>query len=321
MELAARYAFMVYEKKSFSAAAKALFISQPALSAAISRLEEELGFRVFDRKSVPLTLTPEGRIYIESLLEIKESEMLMREKINRLSDTGYGKLAVGGSCLAAYQLLAVITAEYHRRFPKIEVEIDMGNIGTYSYLLEKMNRHSIDLLVGHKFSSKEYDLTPILNEQYLIAMRRDYPGAEELMKYAITREELLSGSYDKNKEIDDMSLFAEIKFLKMSKGSTPAVKMDKLIGEYKVAKCSVKNVRHAGMQFNMMRFGLGAVMTSDTIVKMLASNNEDVVYFIPKSDEAKQTLYIAQDKSYPPTVAAQSFLSLAKEMCESNSIF
>ena len=321
MELAARYAFMVYEKKSFSAAAKALFISQPALSAAISRLEEELGFRIFDRKSVPLTLTPEGRIYIESLLEIKESEMLMREKINRLSDTGYGKLAVGGSCLAAYQLLAVITAEYHRRFPKIEVEIDMGNIGTYSYLLEKMNRHSIDLLVGHKFSRKEYELTPILNEQYLIAMRKDYPGAEALMKYAITREEIVSGTYDKNKEIENMSLFSEIKFLKMAKGSTPAVKMEKLIGEYKVAKCSVKNVRHAGMQFNMMRFGLGAVMTSDTIVKMLATNDKDIVYFIPKSEDAKQTLYIAQDKSYPPTVAAQSFLTLAKEMCEAGSIF
>ena len=138
---------------------------------------------------------------------------------------------------------------------------------------------------------------------------------------AQAREELLSGSYDKNKEIDDMSLFAEINFLKMSKGSTPAVKMEKLIGEYKVAKCSVKNVRHAGMQFNMMRFGLGAVMTSDTIVRMLANNNEDIVYFVPKSPEAKQTLYIAQDKSYPPTVAAQSFLALAKEMCESNSIF
>ena len=321
MELSAKYALMVYDKKSFSAAAKALFISQPALSASISRLEEDLGFKVFDRKSVPLTLTPEGMIYIESLHEIKESEMLMREKINRLSDAGYGKLSVGGSCLAAYQLLSAITAEYHRRYPKIEIEIDMGNIGTYNYLLEKMNRHSIDLLVGHRFSRKEYNITPILNEQYLIAMRRDYLEDDRLLKYALTRDEVISKCYDKEKEVANMGLFKNVAFLKMSKGSTPAVKMEKLIGEYSVAKCSVKNVRHAGMQFNMMRYGLGAVMTSDTIVKMLGSSSEDIIYFIPKSDEAKQVLYIAQDKSYPPTLAAQNFLSLAKEMCDSGSIF
>ncbi|MBE6644258.1 MAG: LysR family transcriptional regulator [Ruminococcaceae bacterium] len=321
MELCAKYAYKVYEKKSFSSAAKALFVSQPALSAAISRLEGELGFKIFDRATVPLSLTPEGRIYIDSLEEIIESETIMKERIKRLSDMNYGKLSVGGSCLAAYQLLAVVCSEFHKKYPNVEVEIDMGNIGTHSYLIERMKKHSIDILVGHKFSAQTYEVTPILEEQYVIAMRKDYKGAEALMQYAITREELITKSYAKEKEVEDMSLFKNIRFLKVSKGSTPAVKIDKLIGDYLPAKCYVKNVRHAGMQYNMMRYGLGAVMTSDTIIKMFSAKADDLVYFVPKDKEAKQMLYMAWDKTLEPTAPSLNFMELAKEICKNEKLF
>ena len=184
-----------------------------------------------------------------------------------------------------------------------------------------MKKHSIDLLIGHKFSTQQYDVTPILEEQYVIAMRKDYKGAKSLMKYAITRDELISKSYPKEKEIEDMSLFKSISFIKVSKGSTPAIKMDKLIGEYTPAKCSVKNVRHAGMQYNMMRYGLGAIITSDTIVKMFSSKSDDLIFFVPKDKAAKQTLYMARNKTLEPTAQLQNFIKLAKEICESGKLF
>ena len=56
METTAKYAYQVYKKGSFSKAAKSLYISQPSLSSAISRLEGELGFRIFDRSTVPCSL-------------------------------------------------------------------------------------------------------------------------------------------------------------------------------------------------------------------------------------------------------------------------
>ena len=54
MELAERYAYTVYTEKSFTAAAKALYISQPGLSAMITKLEKKLGFVIFDRSTIPL---------------------------------------------------------------------------------------------------------------------------------------------------------------------------------------------------------------------------------------------------------------------------
>ena len=69
METIAKYAYEVYKKGNFTKASKNLFISQPSLSAAISKLENDLGFRIFDRSTVPCSLTPQGKIYIESIEE------------------------------------------------------------------------------------------------------------------------------------------------------------------------------------------------------------------------------------------------------------
>ena len=122
METAARYAYQVYKEKSFSVAAKALYISQPALSAAISRLEKELGIRIFDRTKLPLTLTSQGRIYIESIEEIMACESDMHRRIRELSDMSYGSHTIGGSSDASYFLMSEICGAFHKKYPKITVK-------------------------------------------------------------------------------------------------------------------------------------------------------------------------------------------------------
>ena len=64
METSEKYVLSVYNNRSFSLAAKELFISQPALSASISRHEKAIGFSVFDRSVIPVALTEKGKIYI-----------------------------------------------------------------------------------------------------------------------------------------------------------------------------------------------------------------------------------------------------------------
>ena len=74
MELADRYAYTVYSENSFSGAAKKLYISQSSLSLTIKKLESRLGFEIFDRTTSPISLTREGRVYVEYLEECLESE-------------------------------------------------------------------------------------------------------------------------------------------------------------------------------------------------------------------------------------------------------
>lgn len=58
-----KYVYEVYKEKSFSKAAKKLFISQPALSNMVRKAEKEMGAPIFDRSTIPLTVTKEGAYY------------------------------------------------------------------------------------------------------------------------------------------------------------------------------------------------------------------------------------------------------------------
>ena len=78
MELEKKYIYQVYQCGSFSKAAEALFITQPALSIAIKKVEQEIGAAIFNRSQRPLTLTSIGELYLQHI----KKEMLRHTSPN-----------------------------------------------------------------------------------------------------------------------------------------------------------------------------------------------------------------------------------------------
>lgn len=66
------YILAVCEERSFSRAAEKYYISQPALSKIVKRVEGNLGVRIFDRGLVPIRITPEGAVFKRKLPFFKE---------------------------------------------------------------------------------------------------------------------------------------------------------------------------------------------------------------------------------------------------------
>ena len=318
MELSAKYVYKVYTEKSFSAAAKALFLSQPALSAAVSRHEKELGIRIFDRTTVPLSLTPEGRIYIEMLEEIMESENNMRHRLRRLSAAMYGSLSVGISSYTSYYLLPTICGAFYRRHPEVEISIDAGNIGAAGNLQQKLKRQVLDLLLSYEFDPHEQEATPIFEEQLVIAMHRMLPGAAALAHLAVSREELLGRSYPPEKELSDLSVFAHVPFLSFAKRTNTYRYMADLLGDYTVAPCSIQNARHSVIHYNMMCAGVGAVMTSTSAVAVSSFPCADILYFVPKGKRVRRTMYAVYKKGIPQEPIVKEFIDVAREVAASD---
>lgn len=86
------YIYTICRERSFSKAAARLYMSQPALSTIVRRVERELGVRIFDRSTIPLTLTESGRIFIEAAQKIGDVDSDM---MNRLQDI---KMQQSGTC-------------------------------------------------------------------------------------------------------------------------------------------------------------------------------------------------------------------------------
>ena len=87
-----RYVYAVYQERSFTKAAKKLFISQPALSSMVKKAEQEVGSPIFDRSTVPLTLTKEGEVYIRTIRQIMLLEKNLKAYFQDIQDLNTGHL-------------------------------------------------------------------------------------------------------------------------------------------------------------------------------------------------------------------------------------
>ena len=91
------YIYEVYKEKSFSKAAAALFISQPSLSANVKRVENRIGYPIFDRSTKPLQLTEVGKHYIQAVEKVMDIENNLENYLLDLGNLKTGTLNVGGS--------------------------------------------------------------------------------------------------------------------------------------------------------------------------------------------------------------------------------
>ena len=111
----------VAEKGNISQAAKELFISQPAISKSISRLERSMNTTLFKRSSRGVTLTPEGKIlyeYVEqAFLTIKTGE----DTLARRQSLGISQLRIGvSSTLCKYVLLPYLQ-RFIKAYPHVRI--------------------------------------------------------------------------------------------------------------------------------------------------------------------------------------------------------
>ena len=92
-----QYIYQVYQSGCFSKAAQTLYLTQPALSIAIQKVEAEIGMPLFIRDKKPLELTDAGKVYIEKVKEIMHLEAELSKELSDLSNLNTGSLVLGGT--------------------------------------------------------------------------------------------------------------------------------------------------------------------------------------------------------------------------------
>lgn len=116
----------VGKRKSFSKAAKELYMTQPAVSQAIMQLERELDTRLFNRTPRGVSLTNEGSLlfeYINSAINLINTG---EEKILEFKDLAVGELKIGvGDTISKYFLLPYLE-EFHNKYPNLKFKIING---------------------------------------------------------------------------------------------------------------------------------------------------------------------------------------------------
>jgi len=119
-----RYIVAVAQERSFGRAAAKCFVSQPALSVAIQKLEEELGAPLFERGKNEVTVTPVGERVVEQAQKVLEEAARIRELAQAGRNQLVGKLKLGVIYTVAPYLLPDLIPELHERAPQMPLEIE-----------------------------------------------------------------------------------------------------------------------------------------------------------------------------------------------------
>src|SRR4051794_4619081 len=123
MELYSLQVFLtVATEKSFSRAAEKLFRTQPAVSLAVQRLEQELGEKLIDRSGKDLILTDAGRNVLEYARRFQSLQSELSSCLAELRDNSAGRLTIGANESTALYLLQHIE-NYRQLYPKVKVQI------------------------------------------------------------------------------------------------------------------------------------------------------------------------------------------------------
>lgn len=182
-----RYFLAIAREGSITNAANFLHVTQPTLSRQIHDLEQELGQKLFIRRSYNMALTPEGIILrkraeeIISMVDKTEAEFISMER------TIGGDIYIGGGESDAVKFLAKVAKELHDDYPEIHYHLYSGNAQDVT---ERLDKGLLDFgVLVQPADLFKYDYLNIpVKDTWGVLMRRDSPLAE---KEAVFREDLI----------------------------------------------------------------------------------------------------------------------------------
>jgi DNA-binding transcriptional LysR family regulator len=125
MDLDQLHTFLeIVRLKSFSKAAQSCFRTQPAVSAQVRQLEQDLNAPLFERLGTKIALTPAGRIFADYAEQILELRRRAQDNINELERIPRGELLIAANEATCIYVLPRVFSEFKKLFPNVQVLVD-----------------------------------------------------------------------------------------------------------------------------------------------------------------------------------------------------
>ncbi|PXX51225.1 LysR family transcriptional regulator [Aquitalea magnusonii] len=165
----------VADKSSFKAAAEALYLSQPALSRRIDRLEQALQVRLLERTTRSVRLTGEGVHFLQHAQAVVEELEAAMHGLGQRQQLRCGMLTIASIPSVAQQLLPEVLAAFARAHPQHRLRVlDENAQEVLACVLDGRADLGINFVGGE---DPGIDFLPLLTERYLLVVRRDHPLA------------------------------------------------------------------------------------------------------------------------------------------------
>jgi len=180
-----KYIVAVAREKHFGRAAEACFVSQPTLSVAIKKLEEELDVKLFERGVSEISVTPLGQEIVRQAQQVLEQAQAIREIAKRGKDPVSGPLRLGIIYTIGPYLLPDLVRQSIERVPQMPLMLQENFTAK---LLEMLRTGELDCaIMAEPFPDTGLAIAPLYDEPFVAAVPKDHPLAK---RKSISAEEL-----------------------------------------------------------------------------------------------------------------------------------
>jgi len=158
--------------KSFSKAAQTCYRTQPAISAQVRQVEQELRAELFERFGSRISLTTAGKVfagYAEQMLDLRRQA---QDAIAELETNPRGELVIAANEATCIYLLPKVFSQYHREFPAVQLQV---NRSYGAHVVEAVMENSADFgLTQLPVEEKRLQVVSIYHDEVCLVVRAEH---------------------------------------------------------------------------------------------------------------------------------------------------
>ncbi|WP_418790051.1 selenium metabolism-associated LysR family transcriptional regulator [Phosphitispora sp. TUW77] len=177
---------LIVENKSFTKAAKKLYMTQPAISAQIKALEERMEVQLLERTDKSIILTEAGQLFYEEAGKILLLYEGFMEAINELKGVRRGRLLLSASTIPGEYIMPMLMGEFSREYPGIELSLKIADTGV---VIQQLIDRDIDIgIIGAPVKHNNISMRELVKDELILIS----PVMEEHRNLELTLDELVA---------------------------------------------------------------------------------------------------------------------------------
>lgn len=299
-----KYANAVWQEGSFTAAAKKLYISQPALSMTIRKLEQEAGFPIFERAGKTVKLTPPGEKYIKAVEQILQIKANLEKELDDMLTLQQGQLSVGCTTVMATCILPRVLKRFMEKYPGVRLELKVESSQVLGQLLES---GGMDIVIDNTQGQKDFlEYIPLFTEQILLGVPEAFTVNRQLQAFRF-----VPGDANETVPRVDVSVFAGEPFILLKPGNKMRYIADGIFREQEMHPKVIFEFDQIDTAVNYIENGFGVSFVTDIAVNSCSCEN--TCFYLPDTQFSQREVYAIYKKNKYLTHAAAEFIRIFAE--------
>ena len=306
MEQELEYIYAVHKAGSFSKAAEALHVTQPALSMAVKRVESSIGMALFDRTARPIELTEAGKIYVDAISRMMTVEEDMSAQIRDIDGLKSGTLCIGGSHFINTCILPEIMTDYSRRYPGIKLELIEASS---AFLADMLAERLIDITFTCRDDIiAKFTHYPAFHDHILLAV-----SPETLrLPCALSADDVMSGKH----LADDCPCIAfeamnELEYVILSEGNNLHDRAKRIFDDAGIKPRVKLEISQLSTSYHLAGAGFGAAFVSD---RMISPGENGLCFYRIDSPVTERLFHAVLPKREYTPKSVHAFIEAARNM-------